>query len=292
MSIAFVSKSLLTSSRELDRGKIGKKTTVKNLDSCSCVGVGKDPGRNSVAHIWHPGETRSQEHRQAFSEQWETQTLSSKWESVDLLRPCRPAVGWQRRPGRNSRRQIQGSWRGPRTAQCYRIPASPLAPLRYIAADSWFTLGGMEGSYEQISPNCHILVRTLASWLCLAGGLVLQFGSRKRPGRDTAWQMSWWSCPLWIEMLGQGQVGRNNGRRAARASSSALSLGSSRGSVTPVHPGLDRWKKLQCCAGKPGEWCGIKSSSCSGQQPAKFKFYTNSSSFLPIPKKEQRSDVL
>ena len=64
----------------LRTGKISEPTTVEKMDRCSCVRVGKDPGRNSVwwnVRIWHPGENWSQEHLQVSSEPWETQTLSN-----------------------------------------------------------------------------------------------------------------------------------------------------------------------------------------------------------------------
>ena len=73
-----------------------------------------------------------------LSKPWEIQKLSSIWKSLDLFLhyPCGPAVGWQRRPGKNHERQIHGSWRGLRTAWCYGIP---VCPLQYIAADPRIT---------------------------------------------------------------------------------------------------------------------------------------------------------
>ena len=73
-----------------------------------------------------------------FSKPWEIQKLSSIWKSLDLFLhyPCGPAVGWQRRPGKNHERQIHGSWRGLRTAWCYGIP---VCLLQYIAADPRIT---------------------------------------------------------------------------------------------------------------------------------------------------------
>ena len=135
-----------------------------------------------------------------FAELWETQRLSSMWNSEDLFRhsPCGFAVGWQplRRPRRNCKQICRSGW-GQRTARCNTIPVSP---LRYIAAESvcWSSvLGGTKGSCARISPNCQsnleVLVGTLASWLCLASGargLVLQSGFPKSSGRDTAWQIS------------------------------------------------------------------------------------------------------
>ena len=69
-----------TADSRLCTGEIasGELTTVEKMHRCSCLGVGKDPGRNSVTwnvRSWHPGEDWSQEHQQAFSEQWETQKL-------------------------------------------------------------------------------------------------------------------------------------------------------------------------------------------------------------------------
>ena len=49
-------------------------TTVKKMDRCSCFGVRKDPGLNSVAwnvHTWHSRENGSQEYPQVSSEPWE-----------------------------------------------------------------------------------------------------------------------------------------------------------------------------------------------------------------------------
>ena len=97
-------------------------------------------------------------------------------------------------------------------------------PLRFIAAVLQFDFEGTECSCVRISLNCQhkleLLVRTLASWLRLASSAV-GWGVRKSPGRDTVWHISYW-----IEMLVQGDLGRNNaGSRAGRAS--ALSSGSS-----------------------------------------------------------------
>ena len=131
-----------TADSRLCTGKISEPTSVEKMDRSSCVGLrrrsGKrSTGRYSVAwneHTWHAGENWSQEYRQIFAEPWETQRLSSMGNSVDLFRhrPRGPGVGWQRRPGRNSKRKIQGSGRGQRTARCDRIPVSP---PRFIAAD-------------------------------------------------------------------------------------------------------------------------------------------------------------
>ena len=46
----------------LSAGKFGEPTTVKKMERCRCVGMGKDPGRNSVTwnvHTWHSGENWS-----------------------------------------------------------------------------------------------------------------------------------------------------------------------------------------------------------------------------------------
>ena len=56
---------------------------------------------------WHARENWSQGYRQVSAEPWNTQRLLSKWNSMDLFwhRLCGPAVGLQRRPGRNSTRR-------------------------------------------------------------------------------------------------------------------------------------------------------------------------------------------
>ena len=152
------------------------------MDRCSCVGVGKDPGWNSViwnVHNWHPGETWSQEHLQVSSEPWETQKLLSKWESVDLFLHCScgPAVGWQQRPGRNRKRQIQGSGRGPWTVSCLSVHCD--IPLLILGSP-------MEARKV---PVCGFLQSvgflTLRGVLC--GGACAGTRSSKKPSR---WRLS------------------------------------------------------------------------------------------------------
>ena len=71
-----------TADTRLCTGKIGEPTTVEKMDWSSCVGMGKDPGRHSVArkvYIWHKGKKWSQEYKQISKIR--KQTAWSYWRS-------------------------------------------------------------------------------------------------------------------------------------------------------------------------------------------------------------------
>ena len=151
--------------------------TVEKMDRCSCVGVGKDAGQNSLTwnvHDWHLGENWFQEHQQISSELWETQLLSTKFlvHGSAWTFSCTVSVDQLWDDSEDlvvNKRQIQGSRKGPQTAQCNWIPISPLL---YIVADPLFTFAGKKGSCVLISPNCQqkleFPAETLAPWLCVA----------------------------------------------------------------------------------------------------------------------------